>query len=180
MSRKHSLSEEESVLFRDAVKDSRPLPKQQRTLPRPPKLPDRPRQSEADERDVMDRLLDHDVDPAALEAGDALSYRGAGVQDSVMRRLKRGDYSCEAECDLHGMTVAHAREAVPRFLKECRQRGYRCVRIIHGKGLRSPQTGPVLKLKVAGWLQQRQDVLAYASARPADGGTGALYVLLRR
>jgi DNA-nicking Smr family endonuclease len=180
MSGKKPLTDEESALFRDAVKGSSPLAHRERARSKHAEPSDRPRSTEADERDVMDRLLDHPIDPSALDTGDELSYRAAGVQDSVMRRLRRGLYAVQSESDLHGMTVAQAREEIQAFLKHCRERGYRCVRIIHGKGLRSPQTGPVLKLKVAGWLQQRTEVLAYCSARPVDGGTGAMYVLLRR
>jgi DNA-nicking Smr family endonuclease len=84
-----------------------------------------------------------------------------------------------AELDLHGMTSELARSALREFMAECRRRDHRCVRIIHGKGRGSSNRGPVLKGKVNRWLRQRDDVLAFCSARPVDGGTGALYVLLR-
>jgi DNA-nicking Smr family endonuclease len=108
------------------------------------------------------------------------SYARPGLQRTVMRRLRRGDYRIGAELDLHGMTADAARGELARFLREAIGRELRCVRIIHGKGLGSEGRGPVLKPRVARWLRQRDDVLAYCSARPADGGTGALYVLLRR
>lgn len=180
MSRKFRITPEDVALFRDAVAKSAPLGRRDRVTHPPRSLSPRPHLSEADERDVMERLLDHPVDPAELAAGDALEFRQDGVQLAVMRKLRRGQYARQAELDLHGMTAAEARPQVIAFLEECRARGYRCVRMIHGKGLRSPRGAPVLKLKLAGWLRQREEVLAYCSARANEGGTGALYVLLRR
>lgn len=128
----------------------------------------------------MTELFDDPPPDPDLATGDELVYRRNGVQSSVMRRLRRGYYRCQAEIDLHGMVVATARLSLADFLQEAHDFNYRCVRIIHGKGLRSGHRGPVLKTKVTGWLRQRNEVLAYISARPVDGGTGALYVLLRK
>ncbi|MGH8453391.1 MAG: Smr/MutS family protein, partial [Nevskiales bacterium] len=139
-----------------------------------------PRQTEQDEREVMEQLLDHPIDPAMLETGDEIEYRQDGVQLSVMRKLRRGQYARQAELDLHGLTVVQAREQLAVFLTRAAARDLRCVRVIHGKGLRSSQRGPVLKPKVAHWLRQRREVLAYCSASPMEGGSGAVYVLLRR
>lgn len=115
-----------------------------------------------------------------LETGDTLSYRVAGVQDGVMRKLKRGQYRIGAELDLHGLNRDKAQLAVARFLAQCRDQRSHCVRIIHGKGNGSPNSGPVLKTYLNAWLRRRKDVVAFSSARPADGGTGAVYVLLRK
>lgn len=114
-----------------------------------------------------------------LETGDTLLYRAEGIQDGVMRKLKRGQYHLDAELDLHGCNRERAHTLITQFLARSLDRGFRCVRIIHGKGNRSPNSGPVLKIHVASWLRRRQDVVAYCSARPSDGGTGAVYVLLR-
>jgi DNA-nicking Smr family endonuclease len=180
MSRKSPVSSEESELFRKALKDVERLSQRGKLAPGH-KLPSpHPQFSQRDEREVIEHLLDHDIDPESTETGDELSFRQSGVQDGVMRRLRRGQYAVQGELDLHGLTVAPAREAVDRFLKDSRARGRHCVRIIHGKGLRSSNKGPILKTKLSGWLRQRQEVLAFSSARPADGGTGAVYVLLRR
>jgi DNA-nicking Smr family endonuclease len=179
MNKKASVSAEEAELFRETIGTIAPLPRSQRRKPQRPKLSPRPRQTERDEREVITQLLDHPIDPAMLETGDELEHRQDGVQLSVMRKLKRGQYACQAELDLHGLVVAQARQEVVVFLERTRAQGLRCVRIIHGKGLRSSQRGPILKMKVANWLRQRQEVLAYCSARPVDGGTGAVYVLLR-
>ena len=96
-----------------------------------------------------------------------------------MRKLRRGQYAIEAQLDLHGNTVPEARERVSTFLRDMQTQGKRCVRIIHGKGKSSEGKLPVLKGKVNAWLQQWDQVLAFCSARPNDGGTGAIYVLLR-
>jgi DNA-nicking Smr family endonuclease len=103
-----------------------------------------------------------------------------GVQRRLLTRLRRGHFSIEAELDLHGMTTAVAHHELGQFLRHAKIRGIRCVRIIHGKGLRSPNGRSVLKAKVERWLRLRDEIVAFTSARPVDGGTGAIYVLLKR
>lgn len=171
-------ADDDHALFRLALNGVRlapPSPRvpEHRSVPRP-----QPRQREADDLAVLREMLE-DPDPELLEHGETLSYRHAGVQDSVLRRLRRGHYRIEAELDLHGHNRERAKLALAHFLTHCLDRGQRCVRIIHGKGHGSPNSGPVLKVLVAGWLRKRREVLAYCSARPVDGGSGAVYVLLR-
>jgi DNA-nicking Smr family endonuclease len=166
--------------FRAAMTGVQPLTKSDRLPPPRARPSTRPRQAEADERAVMDELLDYGMfEPELIESGDTLIYRGAGLQDSVWRKLRRGGYRLRAELDLHGMNRADARLAVSDFIAECQARDARCVRIIHGKGNRSPNSGPVIKTLLDSWLRRRNDVIAFCSARPHDGGTGAVYVLLR-
>jgi Uncharacterized protein conserved in bacteria len=149
-------------------------------LPPPHRAPPpRPLQREADERAVLDALAHGPVEPDPMEAIESLAYRAPGIQDSVWRRLRRGQYRIGAELDLHGLNRERARAEVTLFLTDCRSRGLGCVRIIHGKGLGSPNSGPVLRSLLDGWLRRRDDVVAFCSARPHDGGTGACYVLLR-
>lgn len=138
-----------------------------------------PRQALADDQAVLRQLLDDPEDPDTLACGEELAYLKPGLQRRILRKLRRGHYSLAAELDLHGLTVALAREALAEFLLRARQQDHRCVRIIHGKGRRSSNKGPVLKVKVDRWLRQRAEVLAFCSARPVDGGSGALYVLLK-
>src|ERR1700691_4306939 len=109
----------------------------------------------------------------------ALSFQRAGVRTQVMRRLRRGLYPIEDELDLHGLSQSAARDELADFLARSRDGGLRCVRIIHGKGYRSGVRGPVLKTAVNLWLRRHMDVMAFVSARAIDGGTGAMYVLLR-
>lgn len=137
----------------------------------------RPTFTRADERKVLEESLA----PATQEAdtGEEHTYCGNGVSASVFRKLRRGRLAVEDEFDLHGMTVAQAKEYLHDGLVEARRRNHRCVRVIHGKGKGSGQRGPVLKAKVDRWLRNWTDVVAFCSARPVDGGTGAMYVLLK-
>jgi DNA-nicking Smr family endonuclease len=170
--------DDDSQLFRQAMQGVRPRRPSARIAPAPGRPEPRPLQREADDRAVLRELLD-EPDPELLEHGETLQYRAAGVQDGVLRRLRRGHYRIERDLDLHGLNRAQAQLAVARFLAECQQRDFRCVRIVHGKGNGSPNSGPVLKRLLDSWLRRRRDVLAYVSARPVDGGSGAIYVLLR-
>jgi len=175
--RKSGISEAERELFRREVGSVRPLAESDRRRPRATPPSPHPHSRDRDDADVMASLLD-DVEEA-FDTGEDLSYRQPGVKLTVLRRLRRGQYRCQASLDLHGMFANQAREAVAHFLREARDRDHRCVRIVHGKGLRSGHRGPVLKGKLAGWLRRREEVLAFTSARRVDGGTGAVYVLLR-
>ncbi len=179
MSRRHGLSEEESGLFRAAVGPVKPV-RHDRVVHRRPGPPPYPRQTLKDEEQVILELLSDSQAPWDLESGDELYYAQPGLQHGVLRRLRRGQLSVARQLDLHGMTVSVARDALAAFLRDSRRDGVRCVRIIHGKGRGSRQGQPVLKRKVDHWLRQREEVLAFASARPVDGGTGAVYVLLKR
>ena len=112
--------------------------------------------------------------------GDVLSFARGGVRRREVERLRRGRFAIEADLDLHGRVVADAVAALAGFLEESRRRGRRCVRIVHGKGFGSRDGQPIMKAHVDRWLRTRSEVLAFCSATPPDGGTGALYVLLRR
>ena len=114
------------------------------------------------------------------EMGDELWFARPGLQHKTLKRLRRGQYSISETLDLHGQTVEEARSILNEFLADCRARGIRGVKIIHGKGLRSPGGRPVLKSKLDAWLRRRDEVVAFCSAPPNDGGTGAAYVLLKR
>ena len=178
MGESSGISEKDLELFRDAVKDIKPL-KQDSFVPDKPKPKPTPNKTEADNNAVLEEMSSADFDHATLERGDELLYYRAGLQKQLVRKLRRGKFSIEAELDLHGMTVAIAKNALADFMKNCVLRQLRCVRIIHGKGLGSKNKEPVIKNKLNKWLQQRDDVLAFCSARPIDGGTGAIYLLLK-
>lgn len=134
----------------------------------------------ADEARVLADSLAFDAHDLDVESGDELGYRRDGTSESVLRRLRRGEYAIRDEIDLHGMTQDEARSALGAFLAEAMLHGQRCVRIIHGKGRGSGHRGPVLKSAVNRWLRRHAAVAAFCSARRNDGGTGALYVLLSR
>ena len=171
--------DDERDLFRKAVGKIRPV-KQEKIHPKPKHRKPVPEQTLRDQREVMDSLLSDAYEPADIETGDELLYTRPGLQLTVIRKLRRGQFAIEAELDLHGATSIQAREAVNTFLKNARDQDKRVVRIIHGKGNSSEGKMPVLKGKVNSWLRQKGEVLAFCSARPNDGGTGALYVLLKR
>jgi len=171
--------DDESDLFRKAVGNIRPV-KQDKIPPHRPRRKPVPEQTRRDQREVISSLLSDEYDSAEIETGEELLHIRPGLQQTVIRKLRRGQYAIEAELDLHGATVMQAREAVNEFLGDARERGKRCVRIIHGKGNSSAGKMPVLKGKVNSWLRQKDEVLAFCSARPNDGGTGAVYVLLKR
>ncbi|HEX6614207.1 MAG TPA: Smr/MutS family protein [Rhodanobacteraceae bacterium] len=175
-----NVSEEDARLFREAIGDIRPLaPKPEaghaRTRPAP-----HPTMFERDEAAVRDELLESAIDPAAHEIGEELLYLREGHSPQLLKRLRRGHFSIGDEIDLHQMDERAARATLEEFLADCRRRGVHCVRIVHGKGLRSGSAGPVLKRMTDRMLRRRDDVLAFASARPAQGGTGATVVLLRK
>lgn len=115
---------------------------------------------------------------STIEAGDVLSYQGNGVQNRLMRQLKQGKIKFENVLDLHGQTIEQAYQSMMQFIHQCQQHGQYCILIIHGQGYRSAGGVPVLKQNVDYWLQQHDSVLAFHSATPADGGKGAVYVLL--
>jgi DNA-nicking Smr family endonuclease len=120
------------------------------------------------------------ADVPLLTTGDIMSHVSSGLQTGVLRKLRQGQFGIDAEIDLHGYTVAEAKNLLDRFLRDGISEGCRCVHIIHGKGYRSEGDRPILKNKINLWLRQHPDVLAFCTARPRDGGTGAVYVLLRR
>ena len=135
-------------------------------------------QFERDEAAVRAELLDNRFDPATIEVGDEIHYLKPGQPSRLLKRLRRGQFSIRAEIDLHQMTAAVAREAIRGFLDEAIRHGETCVRIVHGKGLGSTARGPVLKGLTEQLLRRRADVIAFSSALPAQGGTGAVLVLL--
>ncbi len=121
-----------------------------------------------------------DYEPHTVTGDESLAFRRSGIQERLFSRLRNGHLEMEAELDLHGMTIATAHHALAEFLHDCQQYNIRCARVIHGKGWSSKHQKPVLKSKLNAWLQQADDVLAFCSAPIEDGGTGAVYVLLRR
>ncbi len=170
--------DDDQALFRAAVEGTRPH-KHENAPPPGKKIPPIPVHSLRNERDALYESLVDDPLYSEHHCGDELWFARAGVQNKTLKRLRKGDYSVGAELDLHGLIVAEAKSALKRFLLDVALEDIRCVRIIHGKGLRSENGIPVLKGKLDIWLRQNNNVLAFTSARPVDGGTGAVYVLVR-
>jgi len=173
-----TVSSDDHDLFVQSIGSVRPIRQLAVENDSRPRPPPEPMQSRLDEARVPGELIDSDIDPALMEVGEELSYLKDGHSPLLLRKLKRGQFSVADEIDLHQMTQAVAREAIAQFLAESRRERRLCVKIIHGKGLRSRNEGPVLKRLVDGLLRRRSEVLAFASAKANQGGTGAVIVLL--
>jgi DNA-nicking Smr family endonuclease len=172
-------AEEDWALFRRAMKDV-DVWEHDEIMPPPPRLKPIPRQRYLDDEQVMQDALSDQFDPFDLETGEELVFLRPCVQRAMLRKLRRGHYSVGAELDLHGLLVPEARQAITEFLRQCRHRQIFCARIIHGKGHGSHQKQPILKGKLNHWLRQYDQILAFCSARNIDGGTGAVYVLMKK
>lgn len=170
--------DDDEALFRQAVAGARPLSHDRVEVPRPAP-PARARMRREDDRQVLEESLAADIESMEWRNGDALRYRRPEIGERTLRKLARGGYRVEAELDLHGYTVREAREVLREFLADCEYFRWRCVRVIHGKGRGSGHRGPRLKGSVDGWLRRVDAVQAFVSARQVDGGSGAVYVLLR-
>ncbi|MEG0199381.1 MAG: Smr/MutS family protein [Comamonas sp.] len=145
----------------------------------PPPAP-LPLQLVLDEQNVLREAMSDEFDVSTLlDVDDQLSFRRPGIGLEVTRKLRGGHWSIQRQLDLHGLRSDEAREALGQFIRLSHRTGIRCVRIVHGKGLGSPGRMPVLKSKVQRWLVQKKEVLAFVQARPAEGGAGALVVLLQ-
>ena len=177
-SRKDSKSSE-ATLFRDAMRDVRPLTGSRRHLEKPAPKP-RAYSRRRDEALALQESLDGPPDDADLETGEEMSFRRPGLPIREYRKLRRGQFAVRDELDLHGLNAGEALEAMREFIGESAAHGTRCVRIVHGKGLGSGPRGPVLKNLVNKWLRRWDLVLAFCTTQPRHGGTGAVYVLLRR
>jgi DNA-nicking Smr family endonuclease len=170
---------DESELFRQQMRDVKRLRKPAHAPPTPKPRPEA-KFTRADQREVLKESLLPPEDFATLSTGDELAFRRHHVPEQTLIRLRRGHFAVDAEIDLHGMTSAESKAALRDFLSQAVQQHLSCVRIIHGKGRGSGPRGPVLKNVVNQWLQRIDVVLAFGSARPIDGGSGAIYVLLRQ
>jgi DNA-nicking Smr family endonuclease len=166
--------------FRSMVGAVTPLAIKQRVEHDRPPHPPIPKQRIEDDQQVLIASVSDEFEIDTLLHTDAeLSFRRPGIGPDVLRRLRRGDWVIQDQLDLHGARVDEARELLAGFLREAIKRGLRCVRVVHGKGLGSRDRQPVLKGKTRVWLAQRDEVIAFCQARPAEGGSGALVVLLR-
>ncbi|KAF1041817.1 MAG: putative DNA endonuclease SmrA [Herbaspirillum frisingense] len=180
--RQETRAHEEANLFRNSIGQVAPL--SAKTGDKAHHLPDLPlpipRQHLADEQAaLLESLSDEFTVETLMDSDENLSFARPGIGADVLGKLRRGNWVIQAQLDLHGYRRDQAREALGEFLRQSRRRGLRCVRVIHGKGLGSVNKEPVLKNKVRNWLAQKDEVMAFCQARAADGGAGALVVLLK-
>ncbi|RZL55416.1 MAG: DNA mismatch repair protein MutS [Variovorax sp.] len=169
----------EKDLFSRAIGATQPL-RRVAAVPLAPEPPAPiPVQHQLDEQRVLRESLSDEFDvETLLDVDDAMSFRRPGIGTEITRRLRAGEWSIQQQLDLHGMRSDEAREALGAFIRNANKQGVRCVRVVHGKGLGSPGKQPVLKTKTQRWLIQKNEVLAFVQAKPAEGGAGALVVLL--
>jgi DNA-nicking Smr family endonuclease len=187
LDKRAQLARERAAEFVGAMDGVRRLPEANRYVYRPvqeARLREQPRRrflsQEEDDALVLQESLSDLFDVDGLLGEDPhLSYAKEGLGTDVVKKLRKGHWPIQDELDLHGMTVDAARSAVTRFVRNALRRGQRCVRLIHGIGYGSPNGKPVLRAVVHSWLVQLDDVLAFCVANRADGGSGALIVLLR-
>jgi len=171
---------EDREALRRALAGVKPLARARRTLPQRPAPAPVPAQTRRDERAALAESLSAALSADdALDSGVELTYLREGMSRLVLRRLRRGHWVVQASLDLHGMNRVEAALQVAQFVRAAAARGLRCVRIVHGKGLGSRNREPVLKAKLRAWLAPRDEVLAFCQAPAAEGGAGALLVLLK-
>jgi DNA-nicking Smr family endonuclease len=172
-------TEAERNLFTRAVGKVAPITNQARVWSTPQRPSTRPLQQDLDNEAVMHESMSDEFDISTLlDVDDQLSFRRPGIGTDVTRKLRKGEWSIQGQIDLHGLRSDEARNAMGQFIRDAKRMGWRCVRVVHGKGLGSPGKEPVLKSKVQRWLVQKNEVLAFVQAKPSDGGGGALLVLL--
>jgi DNA-nicking Smr family endonuclease len=169
-----------SNLFQAAIGKVQPMAPPQRAALAPAPPQPIPKQQLLDDAAALQEALSDEVDiTTLLDTDDQLSYRRPGVGTDVTQKLRKGKWTIQKQIDLHGFRSDEAREALGAFIRDAHKQGIRCVRVVHGKGLGSPGKAPVLKEKVHRWLVQKSEVLAFVQAPPAQGGAGALVVLLQ-
>ena len=173
------LDPEDRAAFREAMADVEPLVTN-KAVPEQPAPPPVATQRRLETEQVRLDLATGASDPEPAETGEEVFWCREGLQRRLRRRLRTGQVPVEGDLDLHGLRVEEARTSLGTFLHQALAQGKRCVRVVHGKGLRSPGGEGVLRGKVQKWLSRREEVLAFASCTPVDGGTGAVYVLLRK
>ena len=176
---RHKRLQAEKNLFVNAAGAVQPMPDMRKALLKKERPAALPLQQKLDEAAVLREAISDEFDVSTLlDTDDHLSFRRPGVGPDVTRKLRKGEWSIQRQLDLHGLRSDDAREALGAFIRDAHKQGIRCLRVVHGKGLGSPGKAPVLKNKVHSWLVQKNEVLAFVQAKPADGGAGALVVLL--
>ena len=174
-----SISPEDIELFRNTVKNSVPLKENKKQYFKKKPIA-KARFTQIDQRNVLTETLDCDIEDQEKSTSAFLRFHRKGIDYRILKKLEKGQISVESELDLHGLNLNQASDALKSFINHSILSNHRCVRIIHGKGLGSGERGPVIKDEVKRSLKKWKQVLAYVSARQHDGGTGALYVLLKR
>jgi DNA-nicking Smr family endonuclease len=171
---------EEKEIFTTAIGKVKALPRNDQVHLAPAQPAPIAMQQQLDDERVLRETMSDEWDTSSLlDTDEQLSFRRPGIGADVVRKLRKGDWTVQAQADLHNLRTDEARELLGSFIRESFKQGLRCVRVVHGKGLGSPGKVPVLKSKVQSWLIQKNQVLAFVQATPVQGGAGALVVLLQ-
>jgi len=178
MADRKKLPEDDIELFRRSVGPVRKM-SHDKALHAHNKRSPRPRQRHQVEATAQTDSFSDYLDAGEVSSDETLFFARPGIQQRKLQQLRRGQLTVGAELDMHGMTAAIARQELVGFISTCRDQHIRCVRIIHGKGYRTDGQAPILKNRINNWLRQHHDVLAFSSTPQRDGGSGAVYVLLR-
>lgn len=179
MTKKPELNDLDKAAFQEAMKGVKRLVLTKKRVTSSPAVTIKPRpkpQWEVNSTDLF-QFSDYDL-YQSVGASELIEFFRSGLQHTMIRKMRTGQYEIEAKLDLHGMIVIEAREALARFILQCQRQGIRQILIVHGKGRINQD--PILKNKLNHWLRQTNDILAFCSAKSKEGGTGALYVLLKR
>ncbi len=174
---KKNITSQDSELFRQTIGNVHAVKSDKVQLTDVVKPKPFPKSTAINVEGRLSDALDLDVGQVGIE--DTLGYTVVGLQHAVLKKLRKGKFGLDAEIDLHGLNSNEAKRQLLHFLHDCVENGCRCVHIVHGKGYRSVGNHPVLKNELNVWLRQHQDVQAFCSAPPKDGGAGAVYVLLK-
>jgi len=174
---KKTLSKEDSTLFRQSIGIVKKIKSNNSLLSETKKPKPYPKKQETKTIEKFENHSHGEIDKLLQE--DSMEFIAPGVQKNVLKKLRKGHFGDAASIDLHGLTRIEANQQLSRFLHFSIENGCRCVHIIHGKGYRSPDNHPVLKNDINAWLRQHNEVLAFCSTPPKDGGTGAVFVLLK-
>jgi DNA-nicking Smr family endonuclease len=174
---KKTLTAEDQDLFRQTIGKVRAVNTDKVLLNKEIKPKPYPKQQTIDESSHLIESAITGLETVGLE--DSISFIAPGIQNNVLKKLRRGFFDLDAEIDLHGLTSSAAKAQLMSFLNDCVQSGCRCVHIVHGKGYRSADNHPVLKNNLNLWLRQYSAVQAFCSASLKGGGAGAVFVLLR-
>jgi DNA-nicking Smr family endonuclease len=180
------VTDDEESLFLAAMSGTDPLSGRTSAIPPPPQIKPSATPEEQETQEVLQTLqdlVDGEINFSIHQTDEAIEGMVSNLDWRILRKLRRGEYAVQGHLDLHGYTRDEAREKVKTFIQQSMAERKRCILIIHGRGHGSKDRDPVLKKSLTSWFTRRslrKKILAFTTARPCDGGAGAVYVLLRK
>ena len=174
---------EDIASFLNEMGDVRPLPENDKVYRYNPdeSLALKEKRATQHQREVMSTLTPLSIQGVIpLKPDDFLSYQQPGIQDGVFKNLRLGKYPIEQRLSLKGLTVEESRDSLYRTIVQCHSKGTRTLLVQHGRGEQSKPFPALKKSYLNHWLLELEEVIAFHTAQPAHGGTGATYVLLKK